>query len=311
MSVVVTGAAGFIGYQLTRRLVDSGEVVHAIDNLSDILYPKSEKQARWETLGQLGVRLNLVDISQERLTLPKEEVTTVYHLAALPGLTPSWGQSEDYFKVNILGTKLLLDAVLEFAPRARFVHVSTSSVYGKEAVGDETQQTNPVSPYGISKLAAENLVRAYSAERGLRFNILRYFSVYGPGQRPDMAYRKFLTSIAKGEEIRIFGDGLQSRTNTYVDDAISATLLVSGTSGLDNEIFNVAGLEKVNLLEAVQIMEYVTGRKAKVKFENEEPGDQRHTGGEIGKLSRATGFRPTVGLENGLQTQWDWLKAIL
>jgi nucleoside-diphosphate-sugar epimerase len=182
------------------------------------------------------------------------------------------------------------------------VHISTSSVYGRVATGDESSPTIPYSPYGVTKLAAENLIRAFADNSCLDFNILRYFSVYGPDQRPDMAYSRFISAIYNDETINLYGDGTQSRTNTYISDCITATVMTI-EAGLTNTIYNIAGLDEVNILTVISILEEILGKKAKVNLLPGRTGDQLITKGNIDKLNKDTGFEPQIGIRQGLENQ--------
>ncbi|MBX7106050.1 MAG: NAD-dependent epimerase/dehydratase family protein, partial [Gemmataceae bacterium] len=188
-------------------------------------------------------------------------------------------------------------------------YVSTSSVYGKYASGDESLPTRPISPYGVTKLAAEQLCRAYADEIGLPLVTLRYFSVYGPGQRPDMGYHKFARAILLGETIDVFGDGQQVRGNTFIDDCVSAT--VAALEAPAGEVYNVGGGETACVWDILHKLESIIGRPARTVSRPARPGDQRHTTADTAKITRHLGWRPTIGLDAGLKQQVDWHRAQL
>jgi nucleoside-diphosphate-sugar epimerase len=191
--------------------------------------------------------------------------------------------------------------MIAVGPR-KFLHISTSSVYGLSAIGDETSNIDPISPYGVTKAAAEMLLKGYQTNFNLEFIVLRYFSVYGPGQRPDMAYSKFINSIANGKTIDVYGDGKQVRSNTYISDCIQGTLgalFSKETSG----VYNIAGKEQRTVLESISIIESILEKKAQINFMNGVPGDQYKTKGDINKAKSAFGFDPVTTLEEGLSHQ--------
>ena len=199
----------------------------------------------------------------------------------------------------------LLEALRQSARSLRrLLYASTSSVYGTFASGDETQPTKPVSPYGVTKLAGENLCRAYGDSHGLPVVVLRYFSVYGPRQRPDMGCYKFIKALLRGERITVYGDGQQIRGNTYIDDCVSAT--VAAVEGPLGEVYNVGGDEAATVRDIIHFLETLAGRRAEVRQEDARPGDQRYTGADTAKLRRHFGWEPRVHLTEGLTRQWEW-----
>jgi nucleoside-diphosphate-sugar epimerase len=192
----------------------------------------------------------------------------------------------------------------------RFVHASTSSIYGRDALGDEDTQPRPISPYGATKLCAERLALAYQESFGLPVVVLRYFSVYGPRQRPDMAYNIFIDRILRGAPITVFGDGTQSRSNTFVDDAVQATVL-AWQRGEDGGVYNVGGGEARDLSWVIATIERLTGHRAEIDRQPARAGDQKHTRADIGRAQRVLGYDPTTPLEEGLRRQTQWQAALL
>ena len=303
--VLVTGAAGFIGSALVRRLSESGHHVVALDGLLDGLYPAEEKKQRFRALeGLPGVVTHTLDLRSADLSVLPSNISYVINEAAMPGLGLSWQDFELYSSCNLSSVARLMDYALTW-PLKKFVQVSTSSVYGKNAVGDETLPTQPVSPYGVTKLAAENLALAYHRDSAIPVTILRYFSVYGPGQRPDMAYRKFISRALAGKPIEVYGSGEQSRSNTYIDDCVEATIAAL-TRARVGEIYNIAGSTERSLNEALRIIEASVGSPVDIRYVEAARGDQDRTFGTTTKASKELGFANATSLEIGLAAQIAW-----
>ena len=303
--VLVTGAAGFIGSAVTKKLSQEGWKVVAVDGLLDGLYPAQEKIERFKELGTLPeVERFQLDLRSDDLSVLPTDVTHIINEAAMPGLGLSWQNFDLYSSCNLGALSRLIERSSEWNLQ-RFVQISTSSVYGKNAVGNEDQPIRPVSPYGVTKLAAENLALAHWRDSGFPALILRYFSVYGPGQRPDMAYRKFIDNALKGKPISLYGSGEQSRSNTFIDDCVSATV-ASLQAGDDGEIFNIAGGQERTINEALAIIERETGKPLSLERREAARGDQERTYGDSSKAQSVLGFRHTVGLEEGLARQVRW-----
>lgn len=303
MNIVVTGAAGFIGSNLVKSLALKGYRVIAIDALIDTTYSKEIKSKKWESLREFrNVELVHTDLREGNIENVISGSDLIFHLAAMPGLVDSWSNFDLYSSCNISATQRILASLVNLDQRPKLIHISTSSVYGKIASGDEEDVTNPYSPYGVTKLAAENLLKAYASNYEFDFNILRYFSVYGPDQRPDMAYSKFISAIHYGDEILLHGDGKQSRTNTYVSDCVDATIAVA-EKGNSNVIYNIAGIEEIDMLSVIRFLENIMKKKAKVVRKSTRNGDQLVTRGNIKRLQNDTGFHPKIGLYQGLQNQ--------
>ncbi|QIK75457.1 NAD-dependent epimerase/dehydratase family protein [Nocardioides piscis] len=308
MRVMVTGAAGFIGSHVTERLVSQGHTVLAVDCFLDESYSSAAKRNTWQQIMALpGVHGLELDLRNELPPGLLEEIDVVINEAAMPGLMRSWSDFALYSTCNVHVVEQLARACTQ--ADVHLVQVSTSSVYGRDAVGDESTPTAPNSPYGVTKLAAEELLRAYRRSRGLDFTILRYFSVYGPRQRPDMAYRLLIDAVAEGRELEIFGDGLQTRTNTYVGDCAEATVSAAQRRPA-GETINIAGPERATLLDAVRHIEEHVGRPAMLVHRDPRPGDQRHTGGVTGKAERLLDWRPKMSLRLGLGEQVAWQAAM-
>jgi len=303
MKFVVTGAAGFVGHNLVKSLIKDGHIVACIDALIDTTYSARIKKKRWEELRKLnGTEMFQLDLRFDNLHEPLSEGDVLIHAAAVPGLLLSWENFDLYASCNLTATQKLVESLLETNPLMNFVHISTSSVYGLIADGDETSVLNPVSPYGVTKLSAEKIIQAYAANYALRFTILRYFSIYGPDQRSDMAYGRFIESIYYGRPITIFGDGLQSRTNTFISDCVNATIQMSMIES-ENEIYNLSGKSQVNVLEVIEILEGLLQKKATLEFKPARPGDQISTSGRIEKIKNRIGYEPKISIHEGLRMQ--------
>jgi nucleoside-diphosphate-sugar epimerase len=241
-----------------------------------------------------------------------EGADQVVHLAAMAGLVRSWQEFDGYMTCNVQGTQRLLEATRQAAPNAHLLYASTSSVYGRFATGDENAPLAPVSPYGITKLAAEHLVRAYAQQYGLRTSVLRLFSVYGPRQRPDMGYNIFIRRILAGEPIVVDGDGTDSRSNTYVLDCVDGIARAAAQPDVSvGETFNIGGGQEVSVNEVLAMLEELTQRAPIVSHGPARPGDQRRTVADIGKARALLGYNPQTLVIDGLRAQLAWQRAAI
>jgi nucleoside-diphosphate-sugar epimerase len=304
MRCVVTGAAGFIGSHLSEALLAAGHDVLGLDAFIPY-YPRAVKE-RNLTVAQAQPRFRFqpLDLRRDSLESAVTDAEVVYHLAAMPGLPKSWTDFDEYLTCNVQATQRLLEAVQRSTNLRRFVYASTSSVYGLYGSGDESLPTKPVSPYGVTKLAAENLCRAYGETHGLPVVVLRFFSVYGPRQRPDMGYHKFIRALLQNEPVMVFGDGQQVRGNTYVADCVAAT--IAATEAPPGETFNIGGGEAASVWDILKKLEAISGRRFTIHREPARPGDQRFTSADTKKLLHHVGWRPRTGLDEGLARQWEW-----
>jgi nucleoside-diphosphate-sugar epimerase len=245
------------------------------------------------------------DLRRDDLAPVLEGADVIFHLAAMPGLPRSWIDFDGYWTCNVQGTQRLLEAVRNSPdPIRKFIQISTSSVYGKLALGNENAPTRPISPYGVTKLAAEQLAQAYAEAYALPLVTLRYFSVYGPRQRPDMAYHKFFRAILREESIEVYGDGHQVRGNTYVTDCVAAT--IAAVDAPIGEIYNVGGGESASVLEVLHKLEHITGRKILTEMKPARLGDQRQTFADTTKIHNHLKWEAKVSLDEGLTKQWEW-----
>ncbi len=304
MKCLVTGAAGFIGSHLCERLLHAGHAVVGIDAFIPY-YPRSIKEANLTAARtHRHFTFHAADLRTQPLDPLLDGIEAVFHLAAMAGLPKSWTEFDLYESCNLTGTQRLLEAARRLRRLQRFIYASTSSVYGRYGSGDETLPVRPISPYGVTKLASENLCRAYAEEQELPLVVLRYFSVYGPRQRPDMGYHRFVESLLTGRPITVYGDGMQVRGNTYVSDCVEAT--VAAMDAMPNEVYNVGGGEAVTVWDVVRKLETITGRRAEIRSEAARPGDQRYTSADTAKIERHLGWQPRIGLDDGLARQVAW-----
>jgi nucleoside-diphosphate-sugar epimerase len=310
VKVMVTGAAGFIGSQLTESLLADGHEVIGVDCFTDY-YPRAAKERNLEpSRGHRAFRLVESRLQDVDLAPLLEGAGQVFHLAAQAGVRASWGREfAHYTDHNVLATQRLLEAS-RTAGGPRVVYASSSSVYGEAPALPlrEDARCEPVSPYGVSKLAAEHLGILYHRNFGLPVVSLRYFTVYGPRQRPDMAFHRFLKAARDGEPIHVFGDGGQTRDFTFVSDIVAATR-AAADSGRPGGVYNVGGGERVVLNQVLRQIEDVTGRRLTVIRDEVQKGDMRDTFADTTAARRDLGFRSTVALAQGLEREWAWIRG--
>jgi nucleoside-diphosphate-sugar epimerase len=311
MKSLVTGAAGFIGSHLVERLLALGHDVVGIDKFLDN-YPRAYKE---KNIGHFAHHSRVSFLPDDLLRLNLREaldgVSYVFHLAAQPGVRSSWGREfVKYSENNVMATQVLLEAAKELRLK-KFVYASTSSVYGDtvDLPMREGGLTRPVSPYGVSKLAAENLCYLYFKEFGVPTVSLRFFTVYGPRQRPDMFFHIFMRSLLRGEDVPLFDDGGQTRDFTYCEDIVEGLLNAAFYPGA-GEIFNLGGGAEISLSSAIQIIERISGRKAKLKRFDRQKGDVRHTRASIDLAKRTFGYAPRVPVDEGLAREWEWINSL-
>ena len=301
---LVTGAAGFVGSRLSEVLLKENRKVIALDCFLPNLYSREAKIARWEHINSPNlVKIEFDLRSSDFSLLSKYQIDSIINQAAMPGLIADWANFAPYYDSNISGLNRLLEFTKTLNLKS-FIQASTSSVYGKLAIGGESQDLNPTSPYGVSKLAAEKLLLAYNEWFGTPVKILRYFSIYGPNQRPDMAYAKVVKALYNELEFTVFGDGEQRRSNTYIDDIISATILAEELAP-PRSIINVCGDETVSLNQAIEILEKYSDRKLNRINASGRTGDQRETSGVNLRAKELLGWSAKVGIVEGLKRQID------
>jgi len=310
MKALVTGVAGFIGSHLAGTLLDRGAAVTGVDCFTDY-YPRPIKEANLAAVATHD-RFRFVETSIQEADLGAllDGVTHVFHLAAQAGVRKSWGKDFAIYTVNnIEATQMLLEAAVK-VPLERFVYSSSSSVYGDHVPMPmrEDAVPQPVSPYGVSKLAAEQLCYLYFANFGVPTVSLRYFTVYGPRQRPDMFFRRVCERLLDGRPFQIYGTGEQSRSFTYVGDVVAATrtVLERAPSGAT---YNVGGGDEASMLEAIALFEEISGRSLAVEHEGVVKGDMARTSADISRIRDDTGWEPQTPLRDGLAAMWSWAAA--
>ncbi len=297
MKYVVTGAAGFIGSQLAEKLLESGHEVTAIDCFTDYYDPALKEE---NAAGLDVVRLDLAD---EDLDL--RGVDGVFHLAGQPGVRSFGDVFEEYVRRNLLASRKVFEAAASAG--VRVVFASSSSIYGEAERYPTPEETEPrpISPYGITKLGCEQLAHAYARGFGLEAVVLRYFTFYGPRQRPDMALARIVDALARGSSFELYGDGLQSRSFTYVADGIEATISAMDRAKAGS-VYNVGGGEEATMREAIATLERVSGRTLDLVESPAVAGDVRRTSADPTRIGRDLGWRATTTLEDGLRAQWEW-----
>jgi nucleoside-diphosphate-sugar epimerase len=307
---IVTGVAGFIGSHLAEKLLAAGHDVIGIDNFLDN-YPRPFKE---KNLSEVTVHRNFTfirdDLLQCDLKSLLRDVSYVFHLAGQPGVRSSWGKEfARYTDNNIRSTQLLLEAAKELK-LTKFVYASTSSVYGDtdDLPMREEGGTRPISPYGATKLAAEHLCHLYWKAFGVPTVSLRFFTVYGPRQRPDMFFHIFMRALLRGDEVPLYDDGEQTRDFTFCADIVDGALAAAFYPG-QGEVFNLGGGSQVSILNAIALVETMSGRKANLKRFDRQKGDVRHTKARLDRAKSKLGYLPKVGLEEGLTKEWNWICA--
>ena len=309
MNALVTGGAGFIGSHLSERLLDQGARVRAVDAFTDF-YPRPLKERNLQHLrGRKDYEFVEGDLRELDLAKHLEGITHVFHLAAQAGVRRSWGtEFSVYTGLNVDSTQRLLEACAK-RPIERLVYASSSSVYGDDVQIPmvETALPQPVSPYGVTKLAAEQLCHLYYVNFGVPCVSLRYFTVYGPRQRPDMGFNRFFTAILQGKPLIQYGDGLQTRDFTYVADAAKATA-DAAVRGVPGRVYNIGGGSRVSLREVFDLIARVSGRKVTIDQQDPQKGDMRDTYADTSRARTDLGFAPSVTLEEGLRQMWRWME---
>jgi nucleoside-diphosphate-sugar epimerase len=308
MKALVTGAAGFIGSHLSAALLDSGATVTGIDCFTDY-YPRALKEANLAAIkGRPGFSFIEAALQDIDLMPALAGTTHVFHLAAQAGVRKSWGRDFDvYTRNNVEATQRLLEALVGM-PIQKYVYASSSSVYGDHVPLPmrEDAYLQPLSPYGVSKLAAEHMGHLYWANYAVPAVSLRYFTVYGPRQRPDMGFQRFLTAVRDNKPITVYGDGEQTRDFTFVSDIVAANM-AAATQGRPGSVYNIGGGSRVTLNQVLELIRKVTGKSVTIQREPDQKGDMRHTYADTSLARRDLDFHPRVTLESGLDQQYRWL----
>ena len=313
MRALVTGCAGFIGSHLTESLLADGETVVGIDCFNDN-YGRPQKLGNlsratdWEAFEFIPI-----DLARGDLFDLVEECDLVFHLAAEPGIRPSWGDRfEHYVRNNLLATQHLLEAA-RAAPEKRFVYTSSSSIYGQGETfpTPEDVTPRPFSPYGVTKLGGEHLCDLYHRNHGVSAVTLRLFSVYGPRQRPDMAFNIFCRAALDGSRITVFGDGRQTRDFTYVADVVIALRLAADAPGLEGEVMNIAGGSHVSVNDAISLIGNLAERRLEVAYQEHRHGDVRDSRADTRRAGELLSFAPATPLTEGLAAEFEWIRDSL
>ena len=315
MRCVVTGAAGFVGSSIADALLARGDEVVGIDCFIDY-YPRALKE---QNLAGATISKQYTFIEGNLLELPLTEIFQgahyIFHQAAQAGVRASWGGDfQIYTQNNILATQMLLEAAKQTSiskTLKKIVYASSSSVYGDAETypTNETALPRPLSPYGVSKLAAEHLMVLYQKEFGVPSASLRYFTVYGPRQRPDMGFNRFIRAVLAGEAINVFGDGEQSRDFTFISDAVEANL-AAAEADTPELVYNIGGGSRVTVNQILSLIAELTGKRPEVEYVNRQNGDVRHTGADTSRAQRAFGYSPKVDLAAGLAREVEWLRGL-
>ncbi|KAF6689421.1 UDP-glucose 4-epimerase [Bacillus cereus] len=313
MKILVTGAAGFIGSHLCQALLkNSAYHVVGIDHFIGPT-PATLKIDNIQSL-KLNSRFQFIQEDILNTDLPKllQDIDVVYHLAAIPGVRTSWGKDfQPYVSNNIMVTQQLLEAC-KHIQLDKFIHISTSSVYGEKsgAVSEDLLPT-PLSPYGVTKLSGEHLCHVYHKNFHIPIVILRYFTVYGPRQRPDMAFHRLIKQLLVDKPLTIFGDGTQTRDFTYIDDCIRGTVAALETKkNIVGEVINIGGKEQASILDIISMLEKISGKSASKKFLKSVPGEPKQTWADISKASTLLQYSPTVSLSDGLKAEFHYIKQL-
>jgi UDP-glucuronate 4-epimerase len=308
---LVTGCAGFIGSHLTESLLADGHEVAGVDCFNDN-YPAAQKLSNLARAREHdGFELHPIDLATADLPRVLDGCDVVFHLAAEPGVRSSWGSRFGRFvHNNVEATQRLLEAVRAGAGQ-RIVYASSSSIYGEseQLPTPEDAPPRPLSPYGVTKLAGEQLCRVYHVNHGLDTVALRFFTVYGPRQRPDMAFRRFCEAAARGGPIGLFGDGRQSRDFTYVADVVNAIRAAGCVKGAGGRAYNVGGGDPISLNAALELLAAIAGRPLDVSRAARESGDVLHTAADVTRARAELGFAPATSLAAGLRAEFEWVRA--
>jgi len=308
MKVIVTGAAGFIGSTLSERLIEQGFYVIGIDSLNSNYPVKLKKNNLTALLNNKNFEFINKNITSIEFGNKYSDIEAVFHQAATAGVRSSWGTNfKDYTENNILATQHLLES-FKSSRLKKFIYASSSSVYGNS---DEmplkiSSPTKPISPYGVTKLAAENLINSYFENYGLPTVSLRYFTVYGPRQRPDMAFHIFLRAAITNNKIDIYGNGEQIRDFTYVDDVVNANML-SLELGVSGNIYNIGGGSNISINETLKLIESITNKTLKISYKDTQKGDVRQTQADISESKIQLKYEPGYDIKTGLENEYEWI----
>ena len=314
MRCLVTGVAGFIGSHLAERLLADGHEVCGIDAFIEY-YPRQIKERNLEGLRSCKnftfVEGNLIDMYLSPLL---EGVEWIFHQAAQAGVRASWGHEfTRYVECNVLATQRLLEVAMHVKSLCRFVYASSSSIYGDAIalpVSEADTMPQPLSPYGVTKLSAEHLCTLYHRNFGVPTVSLRYFTVYGPRQRPDMAFHRFCKAILEDQHVRVFGDGYQTRDFTYISDVVEANIRAASIDAATGQVFNIAGGSRVTMHNIIAALREISGQSVPVEFVEKQHGDVRDTFADTTQARRVLGYQPLVSLREGLTQEFAYVTSL-
>ena len=314
MTILLTGGAGFIGTHLTERLLAQGDTVHIIDNFNALYDPALKRQNIGRHAHAARLYVHEGDLCDPLFLEPlfrRQSFDAVVHLAALPGVRSSFEQADAYYRVNVAGTQTLLDLMRAHGVR-RLVFGSSSSVYGETEryrANEANAQPAPISPYAQTKRLAEALCQQYAEQHGFAVNCLRFFTVFGPLQRPDMAIYQFLHRILTQQPIPIYGDGSNSRDFTFVTD-VAAGIAQALHHWRGFQVYNIGSGTNTTVAQLVRLMEDATGQKARVQYAHRQPGDVSHTWADLTKAAQQLNYKPTICLAEGMRQMAAWMQLV-
>jgi len=312
MKIVITGAAGFIGSHLSETLLANGHDVVGVDQIEAHPAKFVKEDNLKEAMAHPRFRWMSADLLNVDLDALFADADVVFHLAGIAGVRGSWGASfSDYLQANVLLTQKVLEACKRSPGLKKLVYASSSSVYGggNGAYSSESSPTRPISPYGLTKLAGEQLCHVYHHEFGVPYTALRYFTVYGPRQRPDMGFHRFMKAALFDEPLPVYGDGEQTRDFTYVSDLVQANVAAM-TYGVHGTVFNVGGVETASVNEVLRRIERLSGKPLKIERLPEQPGDPFATRADVSLARRELGYAPDVSLADGMAKQWAYIQRL-
>jgi UDP-glucuronate 4-epimerase len=312
MNIVVTGAAGFIGSHLSEALLRLGHNVKGIDHLKQSPDWSIKEDNLKKILGHPDFLWQDADLLNADLDHLIDDADVIFHLAGLAGVRNSWGTSfYDYLQANVLMTQKILETCIKSSRLKKLVYASSSSVYGvgSERYNSEQSLTRPISPYGLTKLAGEQLCSLYHKQYGLPYSALRYFTVFGPRQRPDMGFHRFMKAALFDQPLTLYGNGEQTRDFTYVSDVVEATISAMNYNN-HGTVFNIGGVETASVNDVIHKIERLSGKQLQLAYLREQPGDPFATGADISLARAELGYNPVISLDEGMTKQWVYISKL-